>query len=423
MERRDYRLIGETVYSGILPNGLTVFVIPKHGFSKYFAYFAANYGSIDRRFKHAGNWFDTPNGVAHFLEHKMFETADGDAMTKLSSNGAMPNAYTTSDLTAYHFDCTDRFFENLETMLDFVSTPYFTPEGVGKERGIIEQEILMCEDDPDHCLYYGLMESLFKHHPLRDAVTGTVESVSRITAETLSDCHNAFYNPSNMVLCVAGDVDPVKVAALAQNVLPDSRGSPPERDYGPKEDLRPVSNRFSREMDVSLPVFLAGCKLPSVANESENLRFELTSTLALELLSGHSSPLYFRLYDEGLISSDFSASVDLVPGAAYLMFGGETREPARVFDAVLEEVFRVVESGPDPWLFNRIKKAAVGSYIRMLDSFDAICSSIAGGFFQGYEAFEAIDLLNEITEADVSAFLRDCISAENMAESLILPKS
>ena len=423
MERKDYRLIGETVYSGTLPNGLTVFVAPKRGFSKYYAYLATNYGSIDRRFRHSGTWYDTPRGVAHFLEHKMFETPDGDAMMKLSSNGAMPNAFTSSDLTAYHFDCTEKFFENLETMLSFVSTPYFTQEGVEKEREIITQEILMCEDDPDHCLYYGLLESLYHHHPLRDPVTGLAGSVADITAEILGDCHRAFYTPSNMALCVAGDVDPQDVAALAQDILPGCPGSLPERDYGPDEELRPVSDRFSREMDVNLPVFLAGCKLPPVADGLENLRFELTGALALEILAGHSSPLYFRLYDEGLVSSDFSASIDAVPGAAYLMFGGETREPGRVFEEVMEESFRVANSGPGFKLFNRVKKAALGSYIRMLDSFDAICSSIAGGYFRGYEAFETLDLLSNLTQADISAFLRDSVSAGNMAISLILPKS
>ena len=423
MIRKDYDLIGETVYYEKLPNGLSVFVIPKRGFNKYFAYFASNYGGADSRYKLAGNWVDSPYGVAHFLEHKMFDTAEGDAMAKLSSNGASSNAYTSADITAYFFDCVDRFPENLETLISFVSVPYFTPESVDKEQGIIGQEILMCLDDPDHNLYYGLMESLFGPHPLSRSVAGTLESIATITAGTLYDCHKAFYAPANMSLCVAGDVDPETITSAARRMLPEGPGEIPLRDYGLNESLQPAAARFTKEMDVSLPIFLAGCKIPFAGHGEASLTFDLTGALALDVLAGNSSPLYCRMYADGLISGDFSASIDSAADSAYFMFGGETREPERVFDEMAKELHRLSREGVDPKLFERIKKAAAGSHIRMLNSFDAICAGIAGGAFRGYDSLKAMELLSKITEDDVTAFLSENIDCGNMAMSIISPKS
>ena len=422
MKHRDYSLIGERVFSGKLPNGLSVIVVPKPGFLKKYAYFATNYGGVDRRFKVAGNWIDTPEGVAHFLEHKMFDMEDGtNALTTLSANGASPNAYTSSDITAYHFECTDKFPENLETLLSFVSRPWFTPESVEKEQGIIGQEILMGEDDPDHCLYYGLMKSLFRANPMRDSVAGTVESIAKITPEILYDCHKVFYNPSNMVLCVAGDFDPDEVTEIAGNILPDAPGELPERDYGPREAPEPETTRFTKDMEVSLPLFLLGCKSEPAKAGRGSLRHDLTAAVALEILAGHSSPLYFRLYGEGLVNSDFSATFDSAAGSAYSMFGGESRDPARVSDEIKNEILRLSGAGPEPTLFRRIKKAAIGSQIRVLNSFEAICGSLAGGYFRGYDAFESPEVLASVTEDDVAAFFRNSLVTGNMAISVINP--
>ena len=421
MTVKEYPLVGEQVCSGKLPNGLSVFVVPKRGFHKYFAFFAADYGGADRRFKLAGNWIDTPEGVAHFLEHKMFDMAYGNALTRLSANGADPNAYTSTDTTAYFFDCIDKFPENLETLLEFVSTPYFSPESVEKEQGIISQEILMGEDDPDHCVYYNLMESLFRHNPLRDPVAGTVKSISEITSGTLSDCHSIFYNPSNMTLCVSGDVDFHKVCDIAQSVLPEDPGEIPERDYGPVEALSPEAACITKSMEVSQPIFLAGCKSPPAARGRDTLRLELVSALALDVLAGHSSPLYIRLYGEGLVCSDFSASFESAAGTAMTIFGGESRDPQRVFDDVKDEILRLSSSGPDAALFGRIKKAAIGSYLRSLNSLEAICAGVAAGNFRGYDMFEAPEMLSAITQDDITEFFRDYVSPGNMAISIVTP--
>ena len=421
MKLNEYKNIGEKVYTEKLENGLSVFIVPKPGFQKKYAFFATDYGGADRRFKLGGEWIDTPMGVAHFLEHKMFDTEDGNALTNLSANGASPNAYTSTDITAYHFECVDKFFENLEILLSFVSIPYFTSESVEKEQGIIAQEIKMVEDDPDYCLYYGLMKSLFSHNPMRDSVAGTVESISEITSDTLYNCHKVFYNPSNMVLCAVGDVDPQEIINIASKILPREAGEVPERDYGKTEKLEPEATGFYKDMEVSLPIFLAGCKIEDAARGKESLKRSLVSAIALDILAGHSSPLYLRLYSEGIVNSDFSASYDSSAGAAYAMFGGETREPQRVFDEVIGEINRLSEAGPDPQLFKRIKKSAVGSTVRAFNSFEAICGNLVDGYFRGYDPFDAPGILNDITKDDITEFYRKHLKTENMAISVITP--
>ena len=236
MERREFSRLGETMYREKLENGLTVFVFPKPEFEKGYAFFAANYGGMDVRFCQDGTWRDTPAGVAHYLEHKMFDTKEGNALQDLAANGASPNAFTSSALTGYYFESTEKFCDNLKILLSFVSIPWFTQESVDKEQGIIGQEIRMVEDDPDNQVFYGLMECLFDHHPIRVPIAGTQESISHITADPLYACHKAFYTPSNMVLTVAGDVEPEEVVRIAREILPKEPGGHIERDYGGEED-------------------------------------------------------------------------------------------------------------------------------------------------------------------------------------------
>jgi predicted Zn-dependent peptidase len=422
MKNKGYDLIKEQVYSEKLENGLSVFVIKKSGYNKSYAFFATDYGGADRRFKLSGSWIDTPMGVAHFLEHKMFDTKDGNALTDLSANGASPNAFTSTDITAYHFESTEKFEDNLKILLSFVSIPYFTPESVQKEQGIIGQEIRMTEDEPDYAVYYGLMKALYQHNPLRDSVAGTVESIAEITSDTLYSCHKVFYNPSNMVLCVAGDVDPEKIIAIARQILPQQAGEVPQRDYGSPEKSIPETLRAEQEMEVSIPIFLIGSKATPVKDGRGYLKQELIGTLALEILAGHSSPLYLRLYREGLINNSFSAAYEATAGAAYIMAGGESSDPDKVLEAFKTEARLLSEKGPDLPLFYRLKKAMTGRQIRSLNSFDSICYNYARGYFRGYDAYESPEVLNGITPEDVIAFVKNTITPEKMAISIIKPK-
>ncbi len=423
MKTKCYDRIGEQVYSEKLENGLTVFVVRKQGYNKKYAFFATDYGGADRRFKLGGRWLDTPMGVAHFLEHKMFDTEDGNALAELSANGASPNAFTSTDITAYFFESIEKFQENLEILLSFVSIPYFTPESVQKEQGIIGQEIRMTEDEPDYAVYYGLMKALYKHNPLRDSVAGTVESIAEITADTLYSCHKVFYNPSNMVLVVAGDVDPEQITAAARKILPKEPGELPQRDYGPAEAMTPESGRFEARMEVSIPIFLMGCKAIPPVKDIDFLRQELIGTLAMDILAGRSSPLFLKMYEEGLINNNFSAAYEYAAGAACTIAGGESANPDRVFELYKQAAGDLAAKGPDPELFNRLKKAMQGRQLRSLNSFETICYNTARGYFRGYDAFQAPEVLAAVTREDITAFARDNLRSGDMALSVILPKN
>jgi predicted Zn-dependent peptidase len=421
MGTKNYVNLAETVLTHRLLNGLEIYIVPKREYNKSFAFFATNYGGADRRFKLGENWVDTPEGVAHFLEHKMFDTKDGNALTLLSANGSSPNAFTSSDMTAYHFECIDKFEENLRILLDFVSVPYFTEESVQKEQGIIGQEIRMSEDDPYYNVYYNLMKLLYRENPIRDSIAGTIESIAEITAETLYDCHRVFYNPSNMVLCVAGNIDPDKVLRIAEEILPALPGPRPEKDYGGKESKEPAGLKSETDMAVSLPLFFAGAKT-SVDTDAPTLREELTGELALEVLAGRSSPLYSRLYENELINNDFSADYESAAGASYIIFGGESRYPDKVMQEVVAEAEKIGSSGLDAEFFGRVKKAKLGAKLRELNSLERICYNLSRGYFRGYDPFESVELLGSVSEGDIVAFISENINAKNIAVSIINPK-
>ena len=423
MKSKGYGLIKEQVYSDRLMNGMPVYVIKKRGFNKTYAFFATNYGGADRRFRYEGQWIDTPEGVAHFLEHKMFDTADGNALEQLSANGAQPNAYTSSDITAYFFESTEKFEENLQILLDFVSVPYFTKESVEKEQGIIGQEIGMVKDDPGHVIYYGLMKLLFRHNPARDSVAGTVESISEITDETLYRCHKIFYNPANMALCVAGDVDPERIFDIAQKTLNIPRGDTPKSDYGADEQREPVAVRTERRMEVSEPQFMIGVTAPYPERGEERRRAELLGMLACELLSGKSSPLYIKLYADGLIKSDFSSAFESTAGIAYSAFAGSSSDPELVFEALKAEVRRIIDGGASEALFERVKKACFGRDMRALNGFENICHAYVSGFFRGFDALEMTEELLTVPLGEVIGFIRENMKPENMAISLVLPSA
>ena len=421
MEKKLYDRIGETVFSATLPNGLKVLVVKKSGYHKRYAFFATDYGGADRRFKLGGTWIDTPKGVAHFLEHKMFDTPDGNALTLLSANGASPNAYTSTEMTAYHFECTDNFEENLKVLLNFVSVPYFTAESVEKEKGIIGQEIKMIEDDPQYMMYYGLLKSLYRHNPIRDSVAGTIESISDITEKTLYDCHNVFYNPSNMALCVVGDVDPEKVLEIAEKTVTAAAGEVPQRDYGSEETLEPAEKTIVSSLAVSMPLFFIGGKAVPASRGTPYLKNDLLGSLTMNLIAGNSSPLFLRMYESGLINNEFAAQFDSASDVAYSIIGGESHDPNRVFDELRAEISRIISAGMDEKYFLRIKKATGGRQLRVLNSFDAICGGCVNGYFKGFDFFEIADILDEIEISDVISFAKECLNPDNMAISLIMP--
>lgn len=418
MNYQTYPEIGESRYEAALPSGLRVYVTPKPGFARKYAFLAVNAGSIDTKFRLNGKHFRVPDGIAHYLEHKMFDLPEGNAMDLFAAHGGSPNAFTSYAMTAYYFSCTEAFEENLRLLLRMVATPWFTPESVEKERGIIAQEIRMYEDSADSRVYEDLFAALYAEHPIRVPIAGTVESIGEITAAMLNDCHAAFYRPSNMALCVVGDVDPERVLGIAETMA--GAGAAPVCDYGQLEQMTPRRARTERRMEVSMPTFAAGfkCEPP----EGETMRREIIGELASEILAGESSTLYLRLYEEGLIDADFSAGYESVRGASLFSAGGDSRDPEAVLRAILEEAARLEREGFPVELFERLKKSSLGRRMRDLDSFESICYRMCAYHFDGVDYFRFPEIYRSVTPEDVRKFLAGTVRPERAALSVVWPK-
>ncbi len=423
MKELIFPRLGQTIYQEQLPNGLRIYLAPKQGFSKMYAFFATDYGSIDTKFVLDGKPYVSPDGVAHYLEHKMFDMPDGNALQKMSATGASPNAFTSYNMTAYYFSCTSDFEDNLRTLLTFVSQGYFTQESVEKERGIIAQEIKMYEDNPGSCVDENLFSAMYHNHPISVPIAGTVESIQDITAQTLTDCHRAFYDPSNMALCVTGDVEMETVKNIALEILPKEPGGASDRDYGDVEPTYPKMRYISQEMEVSMPMFSIAFKCPEIPKGPERFRQEVIGDLAAEVLCGESSALYMKLYEEGLIDSGFSVGYGSIKGLATMSMSGDSNDPGAVLNELVAEADRIVREGVDEDLFRRLKKSSLGRRIRGLDSFDGLCYRMAMADFDGYNYFAFPELYDEITSEDVKNMLEQQIVPEMAVLSVILPKS
>ena len=421
MSVKEYPRLGEKVFRRKLSNGLEVVVVNKPCHAKSYAFFAVRYGGMDMRFQLDGQWQDTPAGIAHYLEHKMFDSETGDVMQAFAKNGASDNAFTSSAITAYYVTCTEKFFDNLRILLGYVSTPYFTQESVEKERGIIGQEIQMTEDDPDWRVYSNLMGCLYKDSPARISVLGSQESIRRITPQTLYDCHKAFYTPSNMILVCVGGMDPERVIAEAEAILPKEGGPAIARDYGQAEELFPAKREARMTMEVAMPMFLAGYKCRPPVEGEDHLRQSIIGDMACDVLFGESSPLYTRLYEEGVINGSLGGNFDLLPGAAYLFVGGDAKEPRRVFEEITRQARRLGEEGIDEAFYQQIRRAAQGQMIRSLNSFENIAVSMAEGYFHGFDYYRFPEIFESVTKADVEAFLRENVTGDRAAFSLIEP--
>ena len=422
MNQSFYERIGESVYRETLPNGLQVCVVPKPGYAKKYAFFATRYGGMDTRFRLDGKWLDTPAGIAHYLEHKMFDTKEGNALQELAKNGAEPNAFTSNAMTGYYFDSTEHFEENLKILLSFVSVPYFTDESVAKEQGIIGQEIRMIEDNPDWQIYTRMMQALYQNSTARTSIAGTVESISHITAETLYQCHKAFYTPSNMILTAVGDVDPVHVVDLARSILPRERGEKIPRDYG-TEPADIAQKETSVAMEVSTPQFLTGFKCTPAPEGEDYLRMSAIGDMACDILLGDSSPLYLRLYDQGLINTSFGGAFEMMPGIAYLYAGGDSRDARTVAGEIYHEAERLAAEGIDEDFYQQVRRATFGEQLRGLNSFENIAVSLTEGYFRGYDPFRFPQVFDSITKDDILAFLRENLREERAVLSEIVPKN
>ena len=420
MDKKLYPRIGEEVIWETLDNGLPVCIVPKQGFSRKYALFATRYGGMDMRFELKGQWLDTPAGIAHYLEHKMFDTKDGNALQVLSQNGAEPNAFTSNAMTGYYFDCTEHFEENLRILLSFVSVPYFTDESVEKERGIIGQEIRMVEDTPDWRVYTNLLECLYHSSPARVAIAGTVESIAEITPEMLYDCCKAFYAPNNMVLAAAGSTSMEQIlAACARHGLMEARPVERVQRLWTEEPMTLAAAEKTITMPVSKPCFGIGFKEQPL--QHDDLRSEILYDLILCCISGGMSRLYRKLYDEGLTNPGFGGEVLRVDGCCCILFTGESDVPDTVKQLLLEEIQRIRAEGVDREIFTLCKNEKYGQLIENLENVEDSASQMADFALSGQTVAQQIATLAALTAEDADAALRKILSEERMAVMYIQP--
>lgn len=418
----QYPKLDEKIYSVVLENGLTVKVVPRPGFTRKMAYFVTDFGAIHTDFELEGKTYHAPAGIAHFLEHKMFELPDRDVTAEFAALGANVNAFTSYDMTAYYFSCAENFTENLRLLLEFVSTPYFLEESVQREMGIIDQEIGMNEDSVDTRIFENLLKCLYRTHPIRVPILGSRQSLREITPELLTACHRAFYTPANMILCVVGDVAPEEVAALANEVLGTER-KPAGRKLRPWQEEMKAERPFSHDrMEVAMPMFQMAFKAEPAPKGEATIRSEIVGDLAAEALFGESSSLYLRLYEDGIIDSSFGGGFESVDDCAMLTCGGDSYEAQTVQTAILERVSALVEEGISETDFLRMKRSAMGRRIRDLDSFDSTCFRICAYHFSGFDYFNFPAVYATVQQEEVLEFLHRVVKKERCALSVIDPK-
>ena len=421
MKEKTYPRLGETVYWETLPNGLTVAVVPRPGFSKKLCYFVTDYGAIHTRFMQDGEEVLAPAGIAHYLEHKMFDMPDGEISSRFASIGADVNAFTSYDMTAYYFSCTERFEEALRLLLSFVSTPYFTEESVQKEQGIIGQEIGMNDDTPETVIFERLMALMYKSHPINTPILGTQESIAQITPEILTKCHQAFYTPENMLLCVVGDVDPEDVCTIAREILPAEKKEKTRRTEHWDEETKVDSHFTQTEMEVAMPMFQIGFKCEDPGKGEKAVRAEFVADLASEILFGESSKLYLALYEAGIIDGSFGGGFETVSGMGMLTVSGDSDYPEKVRDALLNRAQELCAEGISDTDLLRMKRSAMGRRIRALDSSSSLIFRICAYYFTDFDYLDFPEIYQKITPQELTDFIRSTVREENCAISVIYP--
>lgn len=413
------QLLDDSYYEIRHPSGLTILVMPKAGYSSAYAMFGTKYGSIDTRFRRSdeAGFTEVPEGIAHFLEHKLFESEDLDAFARYAQTGASANAYTSFERTCYLFSCAGNFKASLEILLDFVQSPYFTEQTVQKEQGIIGQEIRMYQDEPNWQVMFNCLRALYQVHPVRIDIAGTVDSISQITAELLYRCHHTFYNLNNMALAVAGNVTADEVLEAADRLLKKAEDLSIERNF-PDEPEAVVQPYIEQALDVGAPLFMLGFK-ETYDTPERPLREQLQTSILLEMLAGNTSPLYRRLFDEGLINTQFGAEYFQGYGYASVLFSGESKAPQRVADAIQAEIERARREGLDKAAFERARRKFYGRVVMAFNDIEELANEMISAEFRGGGLFDEAGLLREITLEEITARLGATLQRQFSALSVV----
>jgi len=413
--------VKEKVYIENLENGITIMCIPKANTTKKYILWGTNYGSIDNKFVVPGedNETEVPDGVAHFLEHKMFEQENGtNSLDVLSSLGVEANAYTTNDHTAYLFGCTDNFYEALDELMDYVQHPYFTDENVEKEKGIIGQEIMMYDDYPEWKVYMNALDCMYKAHPVKLDITGTIDTISKIDKDVLYKCYNTFYNPSNMTLVVCGDFVPEEIIEeVKKRLVSREKQGEIKRIYTkePNEINKPC---LKQNMQVSNPLFIIGIK-DERKSEDDIVKKHISIEIILNMLLGKSSKLYKELYEEGLLLSEPSLDYEFTKEYAHIMITGQSKDTELVNERFKQEVKKLKENGINENQFNRIKKKIYGDYVVEYNDVGSIARMFLADSFKGINSFDYLEKYNEISKEYAEQILKEVFVEDKMIMSVI----
>lgn len=423
-DKIEYDKAGEVLYRYQHSSGLKAFLIPRKGYSKRYAAFATHYGSINNEFVIPGDTESTtvPDGIAHFLEHKLFEQKDGSVMDKFSALGSNPNAYTSFNQTVYLFSCTDRFSENFSLLLDFVQNPYITQESVEKEKGIIGQEIMMYQDDPGWRTFFNLLGAFYGRFPIRIDIAGTIESISKIDRDTLYKCYNTFYHPSNMVILVVGEEEPREVFGMIEAALMKKEAVPEIKRIFPDEPGTINKDYVEQALSVSIPIFQMGYRDNRKDKDGiELLMHEVAVKLLLDMIIGRSSGLYNQLYSEGLLNSSFDTDFTIEKEYAFSVLGGESPDPQKVKERFCQAVDDARSKGLDREAYERLLRSATGRYMRQFNSVERIAHSFISVYFKGVNMFDYLQVYDKITFKYVEEIFEEHFDRANLAMSVVKP--
>ena len=424
MEILESKKIQEKAYIETLKNGMKVIIIPKPNLDKKYIIWGTHFGSIDNRFimPKTNEEVFIPDGVAHFLEHKMFEQPNGtNSLDTLMALGLDANAYTTNDHTAYLFECTDNFYEGLDELMDYVQHPYFTDENVEKERGIIGQEIKMYDDEPGWKLYMNALDCLYKENPVKIDIAGSIESISKIDKDVLYKCYNTFYHPSNMVLAVCGDFNPEDILKeIKSRLIPKKEQGDIKRIYSPKENS--INKKYKEAiMEVSNPIYMIGFK-DNDLEEKEMVKKHIAVEILLNMMVGKSSELYKTLYENGTIMSSPDTDYEFTNQYAHVLISGQSKDPEKVKEKLQEVIKNMKQNGIEESYFKRIKKKVYGDYIIEYNSVADIARMFMADYFKGINSFDYIEKYDEITLEYVNEVLNNLFKEENMVMSVVKSK-
>ena len=413
-------LLDEKCYHIVHPTGLNIYVMPKPGYSGTYAVFGTNYGSIDTKILNKdGEVEDIPEGTAHFLEHKLFESEDLDAFARYAKTGANANAYTSFDTTCYLFSCTGDFAASLKILLDFVQSPYFTEQTVSKEQGIIGQEITMYKDVADWEVLFNLLRALYHSHPVRIDIAGTVESIAQISAQTLYDCYNNFYNLNNMVLAIAGNVNIDEIISICDEMLkPCDEFKFERKPHDEPEEI--VQNYIEEKLSVAAPIFSFGYK-ENYGLPKRSLKQRIATSILLEMIAGTTSQLYNSLLEQELINTSFGFEQFTGFGYAATLFSGESKNPEEVARQINAYIAKVRKEVIDSEEFEQTRRKLYGRAVMSFNDIDEVANDLVGAHFDGTGVFDDIETYRTITADDIREVLDSTMREEYAALSVIRP--